>query len=359
MRISFFPCAGPVGYYRIVLPALVLEQELGWQVSEHATVYMDRNKRKIVAPSADVFAFNRWGEEEHIDDVSRMHDFLNDLSNCLENSIVTADMDDWMPGMKASHFEHQDTHNLGGKKYQASIDAARSEAQMRLYSIVPNLSVTTEFLRDKMKNKPGRNVTVVPNYIHWPEWDEHSVLDKERPLTIGYYGGIHGHGKDAPILKGVIGPWLEKNPEVQFFIGGDKGLHDLFGIPEDRRKHHPAVHHTKIPEIVDHIDVGVIPLYDNNFNRSKSWLKGLEMNACGIPVIASPLPSYEQWVEPGVNGFLAKRNRDWLRALDTLKDPVIRKEMGKQAREKAYENRIAAHANEWADFFSKAHTTSI
>lgn len=358
MRVSFFPSDGPVGYYRMGLPALALQQEFDWQVSEHTAIYFDRKKHTITTPSADVYAFSRWGEEEHIPGASRIHDFLDDLSNCVENSILTADMDDWMPGMKAAHFEYQDTHTLAGKKYSASIDSARSEAQMRLYSIVPNLSVTTNFLRDKMKSKPGRDVITIPNYIHWPDWEEHSVLDKERPLTVGYYGGIHGHGKDAPLLKGVIGPWLERNPEVQFFIGGDERLHDLMGIPEGRRQHHPAVHYTKIPEIVDHIDVGVIPLYDNNFNRSKSWLKGLEMNACGIPVIASPLPSYEQWVEPAVNGFLAKRSREWLKALDILKDPVVRKEMGKQAREKAYENRITAHANEWADFFSKAHTST-
>lgn len=353
MKIAFFPCDGPVGYYRMVLPALVLEQERGWEVSEQKTLYIDTKKHQIVNPPAGIYAFNRWGEEEFTDDINRLDRFLEDLKRCVGTNVLTADCDDWMPGMKAAHLEYQKSLTLDGKEYVASIDSSRSLALMKLYSFVPNLSVTTPLLYEKMKGKPGRDVSVIPNYLHWPTWDSID-MPEERPLTIGYYGGVHGHGKDVSMLKGVIGPWLDRNPEVQFFIGGDYELHDLFGTPEKQRQHHAAVVHTAIPEIVKNIDIGIIPLYDNPFNRGKSWLKGLEMNACGIPVIASPLPSYEHWIEPGVNGFLAKRPKDWCKYLDMLKDPVLRKEMGRQAREKAYENRIQAHVDEWESFFTKA-----
>lgn len=357
MKIAFFPCTGPVGYYRMVLPALALEQQRGWKVSDYQTLYIDTNKHKIVNPVADIYSFNRWSDDQFANDRSRLQLFLRDLSTTVETNVLTADCDDWMPGMKAAHLEHQKSLTLDGKEYVASIESARSLAQMKLYSFIPHLSVTTPLLYDKFKGKPGRGVTVIPNYLHWPTWDGCDVTKEERPLTIGYYGGVHGHGKDVSILRGVIGPWLERNPGVQFFVGGDYELHDIFGIPEDRRQHHAAVAYTDIPEIVKNIDVGIIPLSDNPFNRGKSWLKGLEMNACGIPVIASPLPSYEQWIEPGVNGFLAKRTKDWIKYLDALKDPELRKEMGRKAREKAYENRIQNHVDEWESFFTKAYTT--
>ncbi len=40
--------------------------------------------------------------------------------------------------------------------------------------------------------------------------------------------------------------------------------------------------------------VGIAPLVDRPFNRSKSWIKGLEYSAFGLPFVASPLPGSAQ-----------------------------------------------------------------
>lgn len=52
----------------------------------------------------------------------------------------------------------------------------------------------------------------------------------------------------------------------------------------------------------------------------------------GLPVIATPIPSYEAVIEHGVNGFLARTNRDWQACLAALRDPDRRREMGLAAR---------------------------
>lgn len=48
----------------------------------------------------------------------------------------------------------------------------------------------------------------------------------------------------------------------------------------------------------------------------------------GLPVIATPIPSYEPVIEHGVNGFFASSRRDWEKYLTALREPERRREMG-------------------------------
>jgi glycosyltransferase involved in cell wall biosynthesis len=52
----------------------------------------------------------------------------------------------------------------------------------------------------------------------------------------------------------------------------------------------------------------------------------------GLPVIATPIPSYEPVIQHGVNGFFASSRHDWATCLSALRDPELRKEMGAAAR---------------------------
>jgi glycosyltransferase involved in cell wall biosynthesis len=58
------------------------------------------------------------------------------------------------------------------------------------------------------------------------------------------------------------------------------------------------------------------------------------MKMCvGLPVIATPIPSYEPIIEHGRNGFLARSRQEWIEYLNVLRDPTLRKSIGEQARE--------------------------
>ena len=55
---------------------------------------------------------------------------------------------------------------------------------------------------------------------------------------------------------------------------------------------------------VAELGVGLVPLLDSAFNRAKSWLKGLEYAALGVPFVASPTPEYVKLAGLGA-GLLA------------------------------------------------------
>ncbi len=83
------------------------------------------------------------------------------------------------------------------------------------------------------------------------------------------------------------------------------------------------------------LDVGIMPLRDEPFERGKCGYKLIQYMACGLPVVASPVGVNRQIVEHGVNGFLAATPREWEAALESLlADPLLRQRMGAAGREK-------------------------
>lgn len=89
-------------------------------------------------------------------------------------------------------------------------------------------------------------------------------------------------------------------------------------------------------------DVGIIPVdmrYDPLPQNDVSWWQVKSENrltmkmALGLPVIASPVPSYANVINQGKNGYIATTRADWVRYLDSLRDPRLRQWIGQNARD--------------------------
>jgi len=202
----------------------------------------------------------------------------------------------------------------------------------------------------------NRNVRVLPNFLDWELWEHvpQQYEQERRRIRVGWMGSTKWHAWDVRVLAGVLGPWLERHPEVEFVAAGDPKAHDLLGVPLGQRVSTARVpfHERSLPDITATFDIGLVPLLECEFNECKSYLKGLEYAACGIPVVASPTEQYRGFVESGVDGFLARRPSDWVRALDELVgDAELRFRMGRAARLKAARMTIQEHAHLWEDVY--------
>ena len=89
-------------------------------------------------------------------------------------------------------------------------------------------------------------------------------------------------------------------------------------------------------------DVGIIPinaaLPDDPGAGAPSWKvkseNRMSMKMClGLPVVATPIPSYLPMVSQGSNGFLAGTRKEWMGYLDALRDPALRQMVGANARQ--------------------------
>ena len=87
--------------------------------------------------------------------------------------------------------------------------------------------------------------------------------------------------------------------------------------------------------IARHVDVGIMPLVDDEYQRGKCGMKLLQYMAAGLPVVASPVGANTEIVVPGGTGFLAATESEWRAALTALvADAGLRGAFGREGRER-------------------------
>ncbi len=211
------------------------------------------------------------------------------------------------------------------------------------------VTVSTPELADMVYEKTRhQNIHVIPNAV--PAW----LLDHEAPRNhhVGWGGSPTHHG-DFGLLRQGMKKFLQHNPRKTFHtIGMDYA--EWMKLPKGQCHHTPWV---PTPEdffrTIDY-SVGVAPLADTVFNRSKSDIKFLELAALGIPTIASDVPAYNRSILDSQNGFLVKNDHEWGRVLKaTVDQPEFFAEMGQDAKEYVAKSRTTTHtAPMWVNAFT-------
>ena len=130
----------------------------------------------------------------------------------------------------------------------------------------------------------------------------------------------------------------------------------MLGLPASRFQSRPWLDLTtdEYPLALGEFTIGVVPLAASHFNRSKSWLKGIEYAALGVPFVASAVTPYRDLRRAGI-GITAASPDEWqraVRALATSSD--LRAELGGQNRERAQAMTIEANAERWWDAWTTA-----
>ena len=258
--------------------------------------------------------------------------------------------------------EDDDNRNLpvyhpARRSYQGDTADRRRDVQVleACYALADAMSVSTPSLAESYAE---HSPVVIRNRLHWPMWrDVQPVYEREtRRVRVGWMGGLEWRRDDLKVLRGMIGPWLEAHPEVEFVAAGDGRVHDYLGVPYGQRvtTARVAFRNMDLAYTTATMDVGLVPLAENRFNEGKSCLKGMEYAACGIPCVATPTDEYRLWVDDGENGLLAANPSQWRAALDLLvADQEFRRAMGRIARHKASQQTMEGHVGDWEDFYGE------
>jgi glycosyltransferase involved in cell wall biosynthesis len=193
-------------------------------------------------------------------------------------------------------------------------------------------TTTTPALADRIRTF-NRNVKVLPNFLPQERWPaEAKPIERKDPLVIGWAGSAT-HGDDFKVLGDTLSAVLEKYPHVEVHLAGAMGH---WVEPHERIRHLEPVPIENYSEILYGFDIAVAPLADGRFNRCKSDLKVLEYAMIGLPVVASRVGPYAEFIKHGENGLLASNPKDWLRCLSRLVDEIdMRRSLGAAARASA------------------------
>lgn len=304
------------GYYRVRLPLSQLESH-GHEVSVVGA------RSDVRAGGADVVVGQMIGGKGNAEIVHAW------WRNMAKTSRLVYELDD-----DPFEIEH---HNPAFSAYSGgpSHDSLR-----HCIEIADLVTASTEPLAERMR-QINSNVVVLKNRI-----DEH-VLDLVRPkrdkLTIGWAGSTT-HREDIKECAYGVRKTLDHNPHVEaHFIGAD--FRDLIRRPV--RFSPWAMKTTDYYKLID-FDIGLAPLKPTVFAEAKSHIKALEYAALGIPVIASDVAPYRDFVVDGVTGWLVRKPHEWAQRLrDLIHDDSMRAEMGAKSRVLAAEWTIQRGWQEW------------
>lgn len=157
-------------------------------------------------------------------------------------------------------------------------------------------------------------------------------------ITLGWTGS-HSTLKYLELIMPVLKK-LEENFEFNFLVISNAD-------PKLNLKSYTFTKWNKTTEIEDlmKIDIGVMPLFDDQWAQGKCGFKLLQYMSLGKPSLASPVGVNKNIIENRKNGFLCKNDTEWEQNLIALlinKD--LRIQMGNNAKHKV-ENEFSVISN--------------
>jgi glycosyltransferase involved in cell wall biosynthesis len=179
------------------------------------------------------------------------------------------------------------------------------------------------------------HTTVVPTTIELKKYTLATQNDGST-VVIGWSGSF----STVPYLDALKPVLQELNKTEQFrlrVIGTPQ--YEVSGVTVDSL---PWIAKSEVEDLRP-MDIGVMPLADDEFSRGKCGLKALQYMALGIPPVVSPVGVNSEIIQDGVNGFLANTPEEWKSKLTLLlRDPALRRRLGAAARKTVEANYSAA-----------------
>jgi hypothetical protein len=170
--------------------------------------------------------------------------------------------------------------------------------------------------------------------------------------VIGWPGSVPSHPNDLQQVGNAVRRLVSQGHKflgVGPVYGLQKAL-DLDSMPDATGN----VSLDEWPNAVGALGVGMVPLEDSRFNAGKSWLKGIELAATGVPFVASPRDEYRHLHKLGA-GMLAAKPQHWYSMLRNLAtNAALRQEMSEAGREVAAQHTIEGNAWRWMSAWEDA-----
>ncbi|MEL7145346.1 MAG: glycosyltransferase family 4 protein [Bacteroidota bacterium] len=92
-------------------------------------------------------------------------------------------------------------------------------------------------------------------------------------------------------------------------------------------------------EDLQRMDIGIMPLTDDQWAKGKCGFKALQYMALRIPALISPVGVNTEIVDDGINGFLCSTEEDWTKAMSKFfEDPALINRMADACRKKVVEH---------------------
>lgn len=185
------------------------------------------------------------------------------------------------------------------------------------------------YLADRARQAGAPWVEIVPTVVDAHAYQPATAERPDRQLRIGWIGTPQTWAKyGAPRM--AFFEQLAREYDIRFHLVGARLTFGREG-PFD---YVPWSEEEEVKAIQD-MDIGIMPLMDDPWERGKNGYKIIQYMACGLPVVASPVGVNTEIVRVGENGLLASSEGEWREALATLiTDAKLRQKMARAGRQR-------------------------
>jgi glycosyltransferase involved in cell wall biosynthesis len=171
-------------------------------------------------------------------------------------------------------------------------------------------------------------VLVIPTSIDTAEFPVESGNGYPERCVIGWIGS-HSTEKYIHSLGPVLQTVARAVPFTVKIVGANRQL-----TGDGLRVTHLPWRLDREREDYRTCDIGVYPLWADEWARGKCGWKALQFMAAGVPVVASAIGANKEIIQDGVNGLLATSEGEWCEKLRWLiEDPQLRRKIGAAGRE--------------------------
>lgn len=194
----------------------------------------------------------------------------------------------------------------------------------------------------------NQNISIIPSTV---DFDKYVSLQSPNSdsICIGWTGSFSTLKHFESVIEALEGIHQQFKEKVIFKV---------IGVPEYQTDKIPiqSIPWSSESEVEDlaELDIGIMPLPDNEWTRGKCAMKGLQYMALGIPTIMSPVGINKEIIHEGENGMLAESTDEWVEKLSLLiEDSALREKLGKSGKQTVFENfSVQANKDKWLEAFS-------
>lgn len=189
------------------------------------------------------------------------------------------------------------------------------------------------YLAERAKLAGAKRIEIVPTVVDSDAYRPAPARHPDGKLRIGWIGTPQTWKKYG-IPRMPFFETIAREYDVRFQLVGAR-------LDPGSEGHFDYIPWSEADEIsaIQKMDIGIMPLIDDPWERGKNGYKLIQYMACGLPVVASPVGVNTEIVQSGFNGILAGSEQEWHQAIVALvSDTDLRKSMGMAGRKRVVEN---------------------
>jgi len=181
----------------------------------------------------------------------------------------------------------------------------------------------------------NQNVSIIPTTIDTDKYKPVNIEDASGPIVIGWTGS-HSTVQHLDTLRSALAK-LAQRESIRLRVIGTPN-YQIEGVEFETIMWRSE---TEVEDL-SAVDIGIMPLPDDNWARGKCGAKALQFMAMGIPTVCSPVGVNTDIIQDNENGLIANSEDEWIEKLSLLiRSRELRARLGKAGRQ-TIEQRFSA-----------------